>query len=66
MNTITIQIKSVYGNETVYPVCDKAKAFAEIAGTKTLTPQALRVIERMGYQIKVQQQCGLSLQLQAA
>lgn len=48
---ITVQIKSNYGALTAYPVCPTAKAFAEIAGTKTLTHQALQIIERMGYQI---------------
>jgi hypothetical protein len=51
---ITVQIKSNYGALTAYPVCPTAKAFAEIAGTKTLTTQALQIIERMGYSITQQ------------
>jgi hypothetical protein len=27
-STIQIEIRSVYGNETIYPVCEKAKALA--------------------------------------
>ncbi len=49
--TITIEIKSVYGQDKVYPVCPTAKAFAEIAGSKTLTHAVLCRIERMGYEI---------------
>jgi len=48
---ITIQIKNNYGVLTAYPACDVSHNFARIAGTKTLTHQALQIIERMGYQI---------------
>lgn len=51
---ITIQVKSNYGVLTAYPICPVAKAFAELAGTKTLTNQALLIIERMGYEIEQQ------------
>jgi hypothetical protein len=51
--TITIQIKNVYGNDTIYPVCDKAKIFANLAGTKTITLQALAQIKLLGYAVTV-------------
>lgn len=51
---IAIQIRSVYGNTTAYPMCDKAKAFARIAGTKTLTREALRQIDALGYEFENQ------------
>lgn len=50
---ITVQIKTVYGNETIYPVDDSAKAFAKLAGTKTLTRSALQMIKALGYDVKV-------------
>ena len=34
---IEIQIKNVYGNELIYPMCKIGKAFADIAKTKTLS-----------------------------
>jgi len=49
--SITIQTKSVYGNEAHYPVCEKAQGFAQIAGTKTLTVQTLKLIQMLGYDI---------------
>lgn len=52
---IIVNIKSVYGKETIYPVCDTAKTFAEIAGTSTLTPSVMRNIEALGYRVLVQQ-----------
>ena len=35
---IVIEIKNVYGVEMFYPICDKAKLFASIAGKKPLSP----------------------------
>lgn len=48
---IRVEIKSVYGEEKIYPVCEQAKLFAQLANTKTLTPAALRLIGRLGYDI---------------
>jgi hypothetical protein len=52
--TIKIQIRSIYGVDTVYPACPAAVAFASIAGTKTLTHRILCLIEGMGYAIVVE------------
>lgn len=52
--TITIKIKNVYGNETVYPVCDAALTFAKMLNTKTLTRDALRHIKALGYTIQIE------------
>ena len=49
--SITIQTRNVYGNEVHYPICDKAQGFAQIAGTKTLTVQTLKLIQMLGYEI---------------
>lgn len=50
---IKIQIRTVYGNETVYPACPAAVLFARIAGTKTLTAGTLQLIRSLGYEITV-------------
>lgn len=52
-NTIQVLCKSNYGVETYYPTCDKAKAFASIAGTKTLTVSVLMQIKALGYEVTV-------------
>jgi len=52
---ITVQIKSTYGNENIYPVCDTAKLFADVAGTKTLTLNIIERLKKAGYSIQVQQ-----------
>lgn len=53
--TITIEIKDVYGQPKVYPVCNRAKLFAEIAGTTTLLPRDIQRIQVLGYEVKVKQ-----------
>ena len=51
---ITVRIKNVYGEDKVYPVCDAAKTFAELAGTTTLTARAVSLIKQLGYTINVE------------
>lgn len=53
---ITIKIKNVYGNETIYPVCDKSKIFAEMLGQKTLTRRDLQSISKLGFKISLEPQ----------
>jgi len=50
---IQVLMRVVYGCETVYPVCEKAKLFAKIAGKKTLGPTVLSSIKALGYEIEV-------------
>lgn len=52
---ITIRIDKNYGIETAYPACERAKIFARIAGTKTLTTHALRDIAALGIEIEIEQ-----------
>jgi hypothetical protein len=54
VNTITVKIKNNYGSEVIYPVCVNAQHFAEIAGTKTLTPYSITLIKSLGYRVVVE------------
>lgn len=51
---ITVEVRSVYGRDTIYPVDDAAKAFACIAGTITLSVPVLKKIMDLGYEVKYQ------------
>jgi hypothetical protein len=55
MMKIVVRVKNIYGNKTVYPVCDAAKLFARIAGHSTLTHTTIDLIKRLGYVIEVEQ-----------
>lgn len=52
--TITIEIRSVYGQPRAYPACDTSRIFAEMLGSKTLTRKDLRHIEALGFEIAAQ------------
>ena len=51
---ITLLRKEQYGRLVYYPVCDKAKMFAAIAGTKTITQGTVRHIKVLGYKVNIQ------------
>jgi hypothetical protein len=52
---LVVEIRNVYGVEQVYPVCNKAKLFASIAGTKTLTHKVMIDIASLGYLVTLKQ-----------
>ena len=49
--TIIVKRKSSWGNEWIYPVCDKAHMFADISGNKTLLPEVIQLIKKLGYNL---------------
>jgi hypothetical protein len=51
---VRVLAKKQYGRWVYYPVCDKAKALADIAGTKTLTEDVLYKAMQIGLRIDVQ------------
>ena len=48
---LIVSKKNVYGVERVYPVCNKAKLFAAISGNKTLLPEVIEQIKKLGYNL---------------
>ena len=63
--TIQIEIRNVYGNETVSPVCAHAKFLAAMAGTRTLTVEKLQLIQKNGYNVQVVSTAGRLLGIAA-
>ena len=51
---ITVQIRSVYGNETIYPACKQSVLFCGLARTKTITQEMMRMIVAAGYEVEVE------------
>jgi hypothetical protein len=61
--SIHVRVMDVYGRRVAYPVCDKAKVFAAIAGTTSLTETTLKCIRKLGFDIHVVPQEPLTLDL---
>lgn len=51
---IKVQVRQVYGTETLYPACKTSAFFCRLAGTKTLTQEMVRLIRAQGYEIKAE------------
>ena len=48
LTEIKVRIRNVYGNDVVYPACERSQIFADIAGSKTLTVHTLKKIRKLG------------------
>ncbi len=55
MKAIVVTTRNVYGQDKIYPVCEHAQMFAELAGTKTLSDHSIRVIKKMGIRISLEE-----------
>jgi len=51
-DTIYVEKKNIYGNELLYPVCQRAKIFAILTGQKTLSTGAIIKVKQLGYSVK--------------
>jgi hypothetical protein len=51
MKVIEIEVRSVYGNDLIYPVNDGAQALARIAGKKTLSVSDLQNASSIGLEV---------------
>ena len=49
MTTLTVTVKNVYGNRTIYPACEVSHKLADLIGTKTFTDRAIEQIKGLGY-----------------
>jgi hypothetical protein len=48
-----VQVKSVYGKDTVYPACESTKSFCELLNQTTLTERDIKHIKSMGFKVHV-------------
>ena len=47
-----VEVKSVYGQDMVYPACDKSSLLAKLSGKTTLTNETLALAKQLGYTFK--------------
>jgi hypothetical protein len=52
---IIVGVQRIAGKDAFVPICPKAKTFAELAGTKTITHSAMGKIRFLGYTVKINQ-----------
>jgi hypothetical protein len=53
---ITVEIKSVYGVERIYAVCNNAKLITKLKQSKTLSKEDISILKELGYTIQTKQQ----------
>lgn len=53
--SMTVSVREIYGVQKVYPADQTSRLFAQLAGTITLTDDAIATIKALGYTINVQQ-----------
>lgn len=46
---LTVEIKNIYGNELIYPVCNTAKSLCSITGAKTFNSFTIGQLKSIGY-----------------
>jgi hypothetical protein len=52
---LTVEIKSVYGVERIYAVCNNAKLITKLKQSKTLSKEDISILKELGYTIQTKQ-----------
>lgn len=50
---ITVKLKTVYGEERIYPACHTADLLCEWLAQKTFTKRDIAYLKKLGYNIRV-------------
>ena len=53
MRKVRVEIRSVYGNDLIYPCNDEAKNFSRLVNKKTFSKEDLAIIKDLGFEIEV-------------
>ena len=52
MKVLKVNIKTVYGERRVYPLCEDGETLATLAGHTTLTKRTIELANRLGYRFE--------------
>jgi hypothetical protein len=52
--TIKVKLKTVYGVDRFYPVCENAKRFALLTNTKTFNLNIISIIKQIGINVELE------------
>lgn len=50
---VRVIVRSAYGVERIYPVCDNAAIFTRLTGQKTLSHENIKAIRELGFTVTV-------------
>ena len=50
---IRVQIRNVFGNDLIYPMCINSNRFTELTQTKTLSRDDIKTIKALGFTVDV-------------
>jgi hypothetical protein len=50
---LEIKFKNVYGNDLIYPNCDKSRLICQIMETKTIPNDKLELLKELGYKFNI-------------
>lgn len=60
---VRVIVRSAYGVERIYPVCDNANIFTRLTGQKTLSNENIKAIRELGFTVTVVPQTVPSLEI---
>jgi len=52
---LIVEIKSVYGVERIYAVCNNSKLITKLKQSKTLNKEDISILRELGYKIEIKQ-----------
>jgi len=52
---LIVEIKSVYGVNRIYAVCNNAKLITKLKQSKTLSKEDISILKELGYKIETKQ-----------
>lgn len=50
---VRVMVRSVFGVERIYPVCENANIFTRLTGQKTLSHESIKAIRELGFTVTV-------------
>ena len=50
---IRVQVKNVFGNDLIYPMCINSKRFTDLTNSKTLSRHNIKLIKELGFEVDV-------------
>jgi len=51
-NTLKLQLRNVFGNDYIYPMCETSKILIELTRQKTFDEAHLKTLKKLGYEFE--------------